>query len=101
MADLTIKEIEEVLDKKLDQKLEPIKKTLDEHSKKLNEHDGQFRSIKKTLDEHSQRLESIFPDMVDVQKKTDILPDIYDIVKGTKEKVDDHEERLGVLEHAA
>lgn len=80
MADLTIKQIEEVLDRKLDQKLEPIKKT---------------------LDEHSQRLESLFLDMVDVQKKTDILPDIHDIVSGTKEKVDNHEERLEVLENAA
>ena len=34
MADLSLKKIEEVLDKKLDQKLEPIKKTLDEHSDK-------------------------------------------------------------------
>ena len=36
MTDLTLKKIEEVLDKKLDQKLEPIKKTLDEHSDKLD-----------------------------------------------------------------
>ena len=36
MADLSLKKIEEVLDKKLDQKLEPIKKTLDEHSDKLD-----------------------------------------------------------------
>lgn len=77
----------------IEEKLEPIKKTLDDH-------DGQFTSIKKTLDDHSQKLESLFLDIVDVQKKTDILPDIYDIVKGTKEKVDEHEERIEVLENA-
>ncbi len=83
----TVKALELILDKKFDQKLGPIKKTLDEHSKKL--------------DEHSQRLDSLLLDIVDVQKKTDILPDIFDILKGTKEKVDQHEERIQNLENAA
>ena len=79
MSDLTVKKLEEVLDKKLDQKLEPIRKT---------------------LDEHSQRLDSLVLDMVDVQKKTDILPDLYGLIKDNKEKVDKLEERVGSLETA-
>ena len=80
MADLTLKKIEEVLDRKFDQKLGPIKKV---------------------LDEHSQRLDSLILDMIDVQKKTDILPDLHSYIKGTSEKVDDHEERIQRLENAA
>ncbi|OGD86084.1 hypothetical protein A3B51_03565 [Candidatus Curtissbacteria bacterium RIFCSPLOWO2_01_FULL_41_18] len=80
MTDLTLKKIEEVLDKKLDQKLE---------------------SIKKKLDEHSDKLDALTLDMIDVQKKTDLLPDLHSMIKGTKEKVDDHEERIQRLENAA
>ena len=87
MSDLTLGEIEGALEKKLDQKLNPIKKSLDGH-------DNLFKSI-------VQRLDSLTLDMVDVQKKTDILPDLYSLIKGTKEKVDEHEERLRQLEPAA
>lgn len=90
MADITLKKIEEVLDKKLN----PI-------NKKLDEHDQQFRNIATKLDEHSTKLDSLTLDMIDVQKKTDILPDLYSIVKGTKEIADDHEQRIQNLETAA
>jgi len=77
MADLTLKKIEGVLDKKLDQKLEPIKKTLDEHSDKLD---------------------ALTLDMINVQKKTDVLPDLHSYIKDTKEKVDELGERVERLE---
>ena len=80
MADLTLKKIEEVLDRKFDQELRPIKKV---------------------LDEHTQRLDSLLLDMIDVQKKTDILPDLHSYIKETKEKVDEHDERIQRLENAA
>lgn len=122
MADITLKKIEGILNKKLDEKLEPIHKKLDEHTEKFDEHDQQFRSISTKLDEHTvkldnhdktfnsinqrlgevnQKLDSLTLDMIDVQKKTDILPDLYSIIKGTKETVDDHEERIQNLENAA
>lgn len=90
MADITLKKLVEVLDKKLG----PI-------NRKLDKHDGQFRTINAKLDEHSQRLDSLLLDVVDVQKKTDILPDLYSLIKGTKEKVDEHEDQLQRLEEAA
>ena len=39
--------------------------------------------------------------MIDVQKKTDVLKDIQSYIKDTKEKVDEHEERIDQLEAAA
>jgi len=80
MTDLTLKKIEEVLDKKFDQKLEPIKKKLDEHSDKLD---------------------ALTLDMINIQKKTDVLPDLHSYIKNTKEKVDELEERVERLETAA
>ena len=80
MADLSLKKIEEVLDKKLDQKLEPIKKTLDKYSDKLD---------------------ALTLDMINIQKKTDVLPDLHSYIKNTKEKVDELEERVERLETAA
>jgi len=76
MSDVTLKQLEEVLDKKL----EPINKKLDEHSDKLD---------------------ALTIDMADVQKKTDVLADLHSMIKDTKEKVDDHAQRIEVLEHAA
>lgn len=68
-----LEEIGQLIDQKLDNKLEPI----------------------------NQKLDSLTRDMIDIQKKTDILPDLFSIVKGTKEIVDDHEERIQNLETAA
>ena len=76
----TLKQIEVVLDKKLDEKLKPINKKLDEHSSKLD---------------------ALTLDMIEVQKKVDVIADIHDIVKGTRETVKDHEQRLEALETAA
>lgn len=76
----TAKALELILDKKFDQKLEPIHKKLDEHSTKLD---------------------SLMLDMFDVQKKTDVLPDLHSMIKDTKEKVDELEERVDRLETAA
>ena len=58
--------IDERLDKKLDEKLEPIKKTLDEHSDKLD---------------------ALVLDVIHIQKKTDILPDLHGLIKDTREKL--------------
>ncbi len=78
----------------IEEKLEPIKKTLELH-------DNQFKSISVKLDEHSQKLDSLMLDMVDVQKKTDVLPDYHSLIKDTRENVKDHEQRIEALETAA
>ena len=75
-----LSDIGSLIDQKLDEKLEPI------HRK---------------LDEHTVKIDSLTRDMIDVQKKTDILPDLYSLIKGTKEIVDDHEQRIQNLETAA
>lgn len=75
-----LRQIETILDQKLDQKLEPIKKAQGEHSSKL----------------HALTL-----DMIEVQKKTDAIAVIHDMVKDTRETVKDHEQRLQALETAA
>ena len=79
----TLKDLEMVLDKKLDQKLDPIKKVQGEHSSKLDA---------LTLD---------MLDMIDVQKKTDMIADIHDMSKDTKERVDNHEQRIQTIESAS
>ena len=90
MSDLTLKQIEEVLDKKL----EPI-------NKKLGEHDGQFKSIVTKLGEHSDKLDALTLDMINVQKKTDLLPDLHSLIKDTREEVNKLDERIDRLETAA
>lgn len=71
----------------IEEKLEPIKKTLNTHTN--------------TLSEVTDKLDSLTLDMIEVQKKTDVIADIHDMLKDTKDKVDDHEQRIKVLEHAA
>ena len=94
-------QIEVVVGKKLKEELKPIKVILDEHTRKLDEHTRKLDEHTRKLDEHSERLDSLTLDMINVQKKTDILPDIFDYVKGTKEKVDDLEKRVETLEAAS
>ena len=104
MADLTLKKIGDLLGKKL----KPISAKLDSHDgqfksihAKLDEHDNQFKSIRTKLDEHSEKLDSLTLDMIMVQKKTDLLPDLHSLIKDTKVKVDELEERVERLETAA
>lgn len=80
MADLTLKKIEEVLDKKL----KPI-------VKKIDNQDSRFGILEEKID-------SLTLDMVEVQRKTDAIADIHDLVKGTREQVKDHEERIAAIE---
>ncbi len=67
----TVKELESILDKKLDQKLEPI----------------------------NSKLDALTLDMIEVQRKTDVIGDIHDMVKDTSETVNDHEQRLKAIEN--
>ena len=60
--------------------------------------DKKLNPIKKTLEEHSTKLDSLTLDMVDVQKKTDVIADIHSLIGDVKEKVNDHEERISQLE---
>lgn len=96
-----LEQIEAVVGKKLKEELKPIKVTLDEHTRKLDEHTRILGEHTRKLDEHTERLDSLTHDMITVQQKTDVLPDIFDYVKGTKEKVDDLEKRVETLEAAA
>lgn len=75
MSDVTLKQIKEVLQKEL-------------------------KPINKKLDEYSTKLDLLTLDMIEVQKKTDVLPDLHSYIKDTKEKIDDHEERIQRLENA-
>jgi len=118
MADLTLKKIGDLLGKKLkpisakldshDGQFKSIHAKLDEHDNqfksirtKLDSHDGQFKSIRTKLDEHSEKLDSLTLDMIMVQKKTYLLPDLHSLIKDTKVKVDELEERVERLETAA
>lgn len=57
--------------------------------------------IKKVLDEHTDKLDALTLDMITVQKKTDALPDLYSMIKDTREKVNEHNDRLDNLETPA
>ena len=76
MSNVTLKQIKEVLQEEL-------------------------KPINKKLDEHSTKLDSLTLDMIDVQRKTDVLKDLQSYMEDTKGKVDDHEERIQRLENAA
>lgn len=78
----------------IEEKIEPIKK-------KLGDHDRRFDSISKTLEEGSEKLDSLTLDMIEVQKKTDVLDDIHENTKDIKKKVGDLETRVEVLESVA
>lgn len=93
MTDEDLKKITKVV------KLE-INDALDNVNKKLDDNGNQFMSITSKLDEHSIKLDSLMLDMVDVQKKTDVLPDLHSMIKDTKEKVDELQERVDRLETA-
>ena len=64
-----------------------------------------LKQIEKLLDTKlepvNQKLDSLTLDMIDVQKKTDVIADIHSILEDTKEKVEDHEQRLSSLESPA
>lgn len=85
----------------IEEKLEPIKETLEKHGRMLEQHDNQFKSISAKLDEHTEKLDSLMLDMVDVQKKTDVLPDYHSMIKDTREEIKDHEQRIEALENVA
>lgn len=57
--------------------------------------------LDKKLEPIHSKLDALTLDVADVQKKTDVLPDLHSMIKDTKEQVDDHEQRIEVLEHAA
>lgn len=69
-----LKQIEILLDKKLDQKLKPLKKILEEHSRKLDD---------------------LLVDVVDIQEEIKILPDLASKL----EKIDRLEERVEIIEN--
>ena len=71
-----------------------IKNELEPINNKLDGHDEQFSYI-------NEKLDSLTLDMANVQKKTDAIADIRDMLKGTKAQVNDHEERIATLEQAA
>ncbi|OGD94034.1 hypothetical protein A2697_03415 [Candidatus Curtissbacteria bacterium RIFCSPHIGHO2_01_FULL_41_44] len=71
--------------------LEQIKEVLQEELKPIN----------KKLAEHSVKLDSLTLDIIDVRKKTDILPDLYSLIKDNKEKTEEQDERIQRLENAA
>lgn len=53
------------------------------------------------LEPINSKLDALTLDMIDVQKKTDVIADIHDMVKDTRETVEDHEQRIQTLESAA
>lgn len=85
-----LKQIGDLLDRKLDQKLEaklkPINQKLDQHSK--------------ILVEHSRKLDALTLDVINLQKDTKLIKDIHENTKDIRKRVDNLEERVEVLETA-
>lgn len=65
----TLKNLEGLLGRKLDQKLKPV----------------------------NSKLDALTLDIIDVQKKTDAIADIHDLVRDASGKVNDHEQRIQTL----
>ena len=59
-----LKPIRGIIDEQLQKQLTPINKKLDEHTKKL--------------DEHSRKLDALTLDVINVQQKTDLIPDLHE-----------------------
>jgi chromosome segregation ATPase len=77
---MTTKDLKQIKDI-FDEKLEPIKTTLDEHTRLLNEHT-------RTLDKHSEKLQGI----------TDHLVDVSEGVTEIKEALKSHDKRMSTVE---
>lgn len=67
MKKVDLKQIEEILDSKL----EPV----------------------------NQKLDSLTLDMIDVQKKTDVIKDLHSYIKDTDHDLKDIQQRVEILEH--
>lgn len=98
MKKIDLKQIGTLLDKKLDQKLKPIKQT-------LNSHDQQFKRINQRLDCHgkqferiNQKLDAHSESLVIIENNVKVLPDVGSLIKHHSEKLEDHEKRIGELE---
>ncbi len=53
------------------------------------------------LEPVNQKLDSLTLDMIDVQKKTDVLVDLQSYIEDTSEKTKNLEKRVEKLEHQA
>lgn len=90
-SEITLKQIDGLLDKKLDQKLKPIKKVLDQHSVLLESHI-------RTLVDLETRLVPMIVDTHEIVKE--LRDDMRKRVEDLEDRVDDLEPRVSVLETA-
>lgn len=81
-----LKPIRGIIDEQLQKRLKPISRKLDEHSRKL--------------DEHSRKLDALTLDVINVQQKTDLIPDLHSMIVDTRDKVLELDQRVTVLENA-
>ncbi len=90
MSNNDLKQLSQLLDEKLDQKLEPIQKTLDEHGKILNSHTEILKSHDKLLKSHGKLLKSL-------KKNQEVMLDLLDREQMTqKKRIKKIEERVGI-----
>lgn len=83
-----LKQIRQLLDKKLEEKLD---KKLKPIKAKQNAHDKSFQRINQKLGAHSESL-------VIIEENVRILPDLASLIKHHSEQLDNHEERIQKLE---
>ena len=66
---------------------------------------GDLKQMEELLDTKlepvNQKLDSLTLDMIDVQKKTDVLPDLHSYIKDTSDEVKKLEERIETIESPA
>ena len=79
-TDLTITQIESLLDKKL----APISKEL--------------KNLSSKVDVHSEILESHTASLVNIESYIKVVVDIWEFVKSHTDQLKDHEERITVIE---
>ena len=88
MDEKDLQALENLLDKKLDEKLQPIKETLDAHTELLNSHTEVLNSHTETLATHTASLLNLERDIKSYMDALDI----------ERKRVDKNDERIKVIE---
>ncbi len=111
ISDLLDEKVERILDKKFDEKLEPIHQKLDEHTRTLaehsqtlaehtrmlNEHTEEIRGINKTLVKQGKTLKNHSKSLRILKKNQDVMLDVLNIEQmNQRKRLDRIEDRLSL-----
>ena len=95
MDEKDLQALEGLLDKKLDQKLRPIKETLDSHTKLLKSHTEILNTHTEILNTHTETLATHTLSLLNLERDIKSYMDALDI---ERKRIDKSDERVKVIE---